>query len=32
VRYYVLPSSPFGPIELMRTPGLRRATSLNGVP
>jgi hypothetical protein len=32
VRYYVLPSSPFGPIELMRTPGLRRVTSLNGVP
>ncbi len=30
VRYYVVPSSPFGPIELMRTPGLRRLTSVNG--
>jgi hypothetical protein len=30
VRYYVLPSSPFGAIELMRTPGLRRLTSVNG--
>jgi hypothetical protein len=30
VRYYVVPSSPFGAIELMRTPGLRRLTSVNG--
>jgi hypothetical protein len=30
VRYYVMPSSPFGAIELMRTPGLRRVTSVNG--
>jgi hypothetical protein len=30
VRYYVVPSSPFGAIELTRTPGLRRVTSANG--
>jgi len=30
VRYYVIPSSPFGAIELMRTPGLRRVPSVNG--
>ena len=30
VRYDVVPSSPFGAIELMRTPGLRRLTSVNG--
>ena len=30
VRYYVVPSSPFGPIELVRTPGLRRLDSVNG--
>ncbi len=30
VRYYVVPSSPFGAIELVRTPGLRRVTSVNG--
>lgn len=30
VRYYVVPSSPFGAIELTRTPGLRRVTSVNG--
>ena len=30
VRYYVVPSSPFGAIELTRTPGLRRLTSVNG--
>jgi hypothetical protein len=30
VRYYVLPSSPFGAIQLMRTPGLRRLDSVNG--
>ena len=27
IRYYVVPSSPFGAIELTRTPGLRRVTS-----
>ena len=30
VRFYVLPSSPFGAIELVRTPGLRRLDSVNG--
>jgi hypothetical protein len=30
VRYYVVPSSPFKPIELVRTPGLRRLRSTNG--
>ena len=30
VRYYVVPTSPFGAIELVRTPGLRRLTSVNG--
>ena len=30
VRYYVVPSSPFGAIELVRTPGLRRLESVNG--
>src|SRR5919198_2007067 len=31
VRYYVVPSSPFKPIELVRTPGLRRLRSADGV-
>ena len=30
VRYYVIPSSPFGAIELVRTPGLRRLDDVNG--
>jgi hypothetical protein len=30
VRYYVVPSSPFRAIELQRTGGLRRLTSVNG--
>ena len=30
VRYYVVPTSPFRSIELVRTPGLRRLTSVNG--
>jgi hypothetical protein len=30
VRYYVVPSSPFKAIELVRIPGLRRLTSVNG--
>ena len=30
VRYYVVPSSPFGAIELVRTPGLRRLDVVNG--
>ena len=30
VRYYVVPSSPFRAIELVRTTGLRRLTSVNG--
>lgn len=30
VRFYVVPSSPFGAIELIRTPGLRRLDSVNG--
>jgi hypothetical protein len=30
VRYYVIPSSPFGAIELERTPGLRRLDDVNG--
>jgi hypothetical protein len=30
VRYYVVPSSPFGAIELVRTPGLRRLDAVNG--
>ena len=30
VRFYVVPSSPFGAIELERTPGLRRLDSVNG--
>ena len=30
VRFYVVPSSPFGAIELVRTPGLRRLDSVNG--
>ncbi len=30
VRFYVLPSSPFGAIELVRTPGLRRLDAVNG--
>jgi len=30
VRFYVVPSSPFGAIELVRTPGLRRLTGVNG--
>ncbi len=30
VRFYVLPGSPFGAIELTRTPGLRRVGSSNG--
>lgn len=31
VRFYVVPGSPFKPIELVRTPGLRRLRSTNGV-
>jgi hypothetical protein len=31
VRYFVVPGSPFKPIELVRTPGLRRLRSTNGV-
>jgi hypothetical protein len=31
VRYFVVPGSPFKPIELVRTPGLRRLRSANGV-
>jgi hypothetical protein len=31
VRYYVVPDSPFKSIELVRTPGLRRLRSANGV-
>ena len=30
VRYYVVPSSPFRAIEVVRTTGLRRLTSVNG--
>jgi hypothetical protein len=30
VRFYVVPSSPFGAIELVRTPGLRRLDTVNG--
>ena len=30
VRFYVVPSSPFRAIELVRTTGLRRLTSVNG--
>ena len=30
VRYYVVPSPPMRAIELVRTPGLRRLTSVNG--
>jgi hypothetical protein len=30
VRFYVVPSSPFRSIELVRTPGLRRLRSVNG--
>jgi hypothetical protein len=30
VRFYVVPTSPFRSIELVRTPGLRRLTSVNG--
>jgi len=30
VRYYVVPTSPFRAIELVRTGGLRRLTSVNG--
>jgi hypothetical protein len=30
VRYYVVPTSPFRAIELVRTTGLRRLTSVNG--
>ena len=30
VRFYVVPSSPFRAIELARTTGLRRLTSVNG--
>ena len=30
VRFYVLPGSPFGAIELTRTPGLRRVGNSNG--
>jgi hypothetical protein len=30
VRFYVLPGSPFGAIELTRTPGLRRVDAVNG--
>jgi hypothetical protein len=30
VRFYVLPSSPFGAIQLVRTPGLRRLDAVNG--
>lgn len=29
-RFYVVPSSPFGAIELVRTPGLRRLDTVNG--
>jgi hypothetical protein len=32
VRYFVVPSSPFRAIELERTGGLRRLTSVNGGP
>ena len=31
VRYFVVPGSPFKPIELVRTPGLKRLRSTNGV-
>jgi hypothetical protein len=30
VRFYVVPTSPFKAVELVRTPGLRRLTSVNG--
>ncbi len=30
VRFYVVPTSPFGAIELTRTPGLRRVDTVNG--
>ena len=30
VRFYVVPTSPFGAIELTRTPGLRRVDAVNG--
>ena len=32
VRYYVVPTSPFKPIELMRTGGLKRIVTPNGSP
>jgi hypothetical protein len=31
VRYFVVPGSPFKPVELVRTPGLKRLRSANGV-
>jgi hypothetical protein len=30
VRFYVVPTSPFQAVELVRTPGLRRLTDVNG--